>query len=37
MKVSPTHEDWRNIIYCGVENQQIDFKSAQDWEELSRA
>lgn len=37
MKVSPTQEDWRDVVYCGVENQQIDFKSAQDWNELSRS
>lgn len=37
MKVSLEHDDWRKIVYCGVENEQIDFKSAQDWTLLSRA
>ena len=36
MLVSPQHTDWREIIYCGLENQQIDFKAAQDWNEIGR-
>lgn len=36
MKVSNFHEDWREVIYCGMENQQIDFKAAQDWGLLTR-
>ncbi|MGI5922872.1 MAG: helix-turn-helix domain-containing protein [Lentisphaeria bacterium] len=36
MKVSHTHDDWREIIYCGLENQQIDFKGPQDWNEIGR-
>lgn len=37
MKVSYNHDDWREIIYCRMENQQIDFKSAQDWNAIGRA
>ena len=36
MKVSHTHDDWREIIYCGLENQQIDFKGPQDWNAIGR-
>ena len=36
MKVSHTHDDWREIIYCGLENQQIDFKGPQDWNGIGR-
>ena len=36
MKVSATQNDWREIIYCGLENQQIDFKSPQDWVKIGR-
>lgn len=36
MKVSYNHDDWREIIYCRMENQQIDFKSAQDWNAIGR-
>ena len=37
MKVSATPNDWREIIYCGLENQQIDFKSPQDWVKIGRS
>lgn len=36
MPVSAHHEDWNEIIYLGLENQQVDFKAAQDWNELTR-
>ncbi len=36
MKVSYHHDDWREIIYCKMENQQIDFKSAQNWNSIGR-
>ena len=29
--------DWRPIIYRGVESEELDYKAAQDWNELSRA
>ncbi len=37
MKVTATPNDWREIIYCGLENQQIDFKSPQDWVKIGRS
>ncbi|MFA6931417.1 MAG: ATP-binding protein [Lentisphaeria bacterium] len=36
MLVSHQHDDWRDILYCGLENQQIDFKAAQDWNDIGR-
>ena len=36
MKVSATRDDWRDIICCGLENQQIDFKSHQNWDTIGR-
>ena len=36
MKVSASHEDWREVIYCELENQQIDFKSHQNWDAIGR-
>jgi hypothetical protein len=36
MIISPQHADWREIVYCGLENQQIDFKAAQNWNEIGR-
>lgn len=36
MKVSATNDDWSEIVCCGLENQQIDFKSHQDWEKIGR-
>ncbi|MBP5639903.1 MAG: ATP-binding protein [Victivallales bacterium] len=36
MKVSATHDDWSEIICCGLENQQIDFKSHQNWDTIGR-
>lgn len=36
MKVNSDREDWGEIVYCGIENQQIDFKSPQDWNEIGR-
>ena len=28
--------DWREIVYRGVETQELDYKAAQNWTELSR-
>ena len=28
--------DWKSIIYRGVESEELDYKAAQDWNELSR-
>lgn len=36
MKVSAVNDDWSEIVCCGLENQQIDFKSHQNWEEIGR-
>lgn len=36
MKVSATNDDWSEIVCCGLENQQIDFKSHQNWETIGR-
>lgn len=36
MLISHQHADWRDIIYCGLENQQIDFKAAQNWNSIGR-
>ena len=36
MKISARNEDWREIVCCGLENQQIDFKSHQNWEAIGR-
>lgn len=36
MNVSASLDDWREIICCGLENQQIDFKSHQNWETIGR-
>ena len=37
MAVSIQPGNWRDIIYRGVENQELDFKAAQDWNDLTRA
>ncbi len=37
MKVSAEHDDWGKIVYCGLENQQIDFKAPQNWNTIGRA
>ena len=29
--------DWRDVVYRGIEDQQLDYKAAQDWNELTRA
>jgi hypothetical protein len=29
--------NWNEIIHRGIENQELDFKAAQDWNELTRA
>ena len=29
--------DWRSIIFRGVESDELDYKAAQNWHELSRA
>ncbi len=36
MLVTTEPENWKDIIYCGLENQQIDFKGPQDWVEIGR-
>lgn len=36
MNISASHDDWRQIVCCGLENQQIDFKSHQNWETIGR-
>lgn len=36
MKVSAVNDNWSEIVCCGLENQQIDFKSHQNWEEIGR-
>ncbi len=36
MKVSAYSDDWREIVYCGLENQQIDFKAPQNWNLIGR-
>lgn len=36
MKVSAVNDDWSEIVCCGLENQQIDFKSHQNWETIGR-
>jgi hypothetical protein len=37
MAVTIQPANWRDIIHRGVENQELDFKAAQDWGELTRA
>jgi len=37
MAITIQPPNWRDIIYRGVENQELDFKAAQDWVELTRA
>lgn len=29
--------DWRDVVHRGIEDQQLDYKAAQDWAELTRA
>lgn len=36
MKVSAIQDDWKEIIHCGLENQQIDFKAPQNWNTIGR-
>ena len=36
MKVSAYSEDWSEIVYCRLENQQIDFKAPQNWNLIGR-
>ena len=36
MNITASPEDWREIVCCGLENQQIDFKSHQNWETIGR-
>ena len=36
MKVSAYSDDWREIVYCRLENQQIDFKAPQNWNLIGR-
>ena len=36
MKVSAIQDDWSEIINCGLENQQIDFKAPQNWNAIGR-
>ncbi|MFA6725003.1 MAG: ATP-binding protein, partial [Lentisphaeria bacterium] len=36
MLVSTQQSDWREVLFCGLENQQIDFKAAQDWNKIGR-
>ena len=36
MKVSAYYDDWKSIIYCRLENQQIDFKAPQNWNAIGR-
>ncbi len=36
MHITTQQADWRELIYCGLENQQIDFKAAQDWNGIGR-
>ena len=35
MAVERDDVDWREVIYRGVEDQQLDYKAAQDWNELN--
>jgi hypothetical protein len=37
MAVTTQPADWHEIIHRGVENQELDYKAAQDWVELTRA
>jgi hypothetical protein len=37
MAVERDDVDWHEVVYRGVEDQQLDYKAAQDWNELSRA
>ncbi|MBT3287395.1 MAG: hypothetical protein HN380_08610, partial [Victivallales bacterium] len=37
MAVERDDVDWRDVVYQSVEDQQLDYKAAQDWNELSRA
>lgn len=36
MKVSAIQDDWSEVINCGLENQQIDFKAPQNWNTIGR-
>ncbi len=36
MKVSAYSDDWSEIVYCRLENQQIDFKAPQNWNLIGR-
>lgn len=37
MAVERDGVDWREVVFRGIEDQQLDYKAAQDWNELSRA
>lgn len=37
MKVSAYSDDWSEIVYCRLENQQIDFKAPQNWNLIGRS
>ncbi len=36
MKITAEPEDWQEIVCCGLENQQIDFKAPQNWNTIGR-
>ena len=36
MKVSANLSDWSQVVYCKLENQQIDFKAPQNWNTIGR-
>lgn len=36
MQVSLRHDNWSEIVQYGLENQQIDFKAAQNWNDLDK-
>lgn len=36
MQVSLRHDSWNEIVQYGLENQQIDFKAAQNWNDLDK-
>lgn len=37
MAVEHGEVDWREVVFRGIEDQQLDYKAGQDWTELSRA
>ena len=37
MSTNANQTDWKELVFRGVESDELDYKAAQDWDEMSKS